>query len=957
MAAVAPGLGILAGRDRELGMLRRWLAEAVAGHGRLVVLTGPPGIGKTRLAQEVADGARRAGQPVLRGRAVEDEGAPPLWPWRRILDAVGGAGEGDGLTGDPGGARADDLAAARFRAAAAAADSLTAAAAADGLLIVLEDLHWADHASLFLLRELTAELPASRLLVLATCREGAGDTWRTALGDLARLPGLQVMPLPPLGEAAVDEILKTAGLSADPALARFVHARSEGNPLYVATLARVLAARPEAASDSDTVARVAGGSAEISHLVSSLTSGLDQGTRDLLAAASVLGTEFGAELTAGMGGGSPDVLAALAAAAARGLVTGLANRPGSWRFSHALIRDGIYAGLGEDQRVRLHGRAAAALGPLARRAPERGGEVAAHLMRAAPDQAALRQAADWARAAAAAATRGLAFEDAAGYLATALTAAEAAGADDADRAGLLIELATAQYRAGQLAASLQQAVAAAAAAERARRADLVAEAALVVRGVGHHQVALTLLGLCDRALSDPALSDPGAPAARKARLLAQRASALAELGDMEAADTESAAAMTAARAAGDPVAELDAIRARVAALSAPQLRTQWWQLGARTVELATATGQPIAAALGRVWRIDAAYALADIEAADTEIALLAQLAESTRLPLARWHLLRQQASRTALAGQFAVARDRSEQARQLAVRIQDLSGVGISYAFSAWLAIIRGDPAELQPDFVEAMADAPAIPIVRATLALGLFAADRTDEARAVYETLRQLPEGPDRDIRTFGALSLLMNLIIAFRDTETAQATCDLFRPNLGHGGLIGSGLVALQGSLDWPLGRLAALLGRTEAALDHFALAQAVHTRLGARPLVALTRLDTAAALRDRGGRADLAEARDLARQAAAEARRLDMPGPAGQAGRLAGELEQALGAGDPLTRREREIAELVSDGLTNRAIASRLVLSERTVEGHVRSTLAKLQLTNRTELAAWALRDPGS
>ena len=951
MADVAPGLGILAGRDPELGTLRRWLADALAGHGRLVVLTGPPGIGKTRLAEEVAGGARRAGQRVLRGRAVEDPGAPPLWPWRRILDAVGGAGEGDRLTGDPGGARADDLAAARFRAAAAAADSLTAAAREDGLLIVLEDLHWADHASLFLLRELTAELPASRLLVLATCRDTAGDPWRTALGDLARLPGLRVMRLPPLGEAAVDEILKTAGLAADPDLARFVHARSEGNPLYVATLARVLAARPEAALDADAVARVAGASAEISHLVSSLTAGLDEGTRDLLAAASVLGTEFGAELAAAVGGGQ-DVLAALAAAEARGLVTGLASRPGGWRFSHALIRDGIYAGLGEDQRVRLHGRVAAALAPLARQAPERGGEVAEHLLRAAPDQAALRQAAEWARTAAAAATEALAFEDAAGYLATALTAAEAAGVDDTDRAVLLTELATAQYRAGQLAASLQHAVAAAEAAERARRTDLIAEAALVVRGVGHHDVAVTLLGLCDRALAGPE-----GPAARKARLLAQRASALAELGDMEAADTESAAAMTAARAADDPVAELDAIRARVAALSAPQLRTQWWQLGARTVELATVTGQPIAAVLGRVWRIDAAYALADIEAADAEIARLAQLAESTRLPLARWHLLRQQASRAALAGQLAVARDRSEQARQLAVRIQDLSGAGISYSFAAWLAVIRGDAAELQPDFFEVMADAPAMPIVRASHALGLFTAGRTDEARAVYETLRQLPAGPDRDIRTFGALALLLNLIIAFRDTETAQATYDLFRPHLGHGGLIGSGLVALQGSLHWPLGRLAALLGRTEQALDHFASAQAVHTRLGARPLVALTRLDTAAVLRDRGTRDDLAQARELARQAAAEARRLDMPGPAGRAGRLAGELEQAIGAGDPLTRREREIAELVSDGLTNRAIATRLVLSERTVEGHVRSTLAKLQLTNRTELAAWTLKDPGS
>jgi DNA-binding NarL/FixJ family response regulator len=143
----------------------------------------------------------------------------------------------------------------------------------------------------------------------------------------------------------------------------------------------------------------------------------------------------------------------------------------------------------------------------------------------------------------------------------------------------------------------------------------------------------------------------------------------------------------------------------------------------------------------------------------------------------------------------------------------------------------------------------------------------------------------------------------------------------------------------------------------LEHFAQAAAVNTRLGARPFVVLTRLDWAAALSRRAGGADPAQARALARQAAAEARRLDMPDPADQAERLARELEQAIAAANPLTRREREIAGLVSDGLTNRAIADRLVLSERTVEGHVRSTLAKLQLTNRTELAAWTLRDAGS
>jgi DNA-binding NarL/FixJ family response regulator len=96
-------------------------------------------------------------------------------------------------------------------------------------------------------------------------------------------------------------------------------------------------------------------------------------------------------------------------------------------------------------------------------------------------------------------------------------------------------------------------------------------------------------------------------------------------------------------------------------------------------------------------------------------------------------------------------------------------------------------------------------------------------------------------------------------------------------------------------------------------------------------------------------------LAWQAATEARRLDMPGPASRAEHLVNDLDQAIRTGGPLTPREREIAELVSAGITNRAIATRLVLSERTVEGHVRSILAKLQLTNRTELAAWTLGSP--
>jgi DNA-binding CsgD family transcriptional regulator len=956
VAGDAPGPGELAGRERELAELLGWRSAALAGHGGLALLTGPPGIGKTRLAEELAGRAHQDGHRVLWGRAVEDQGAPPLWTWRRILGAVGGGDAWARLTegATAPGARSDELAAARYRAAAAAVDTIIAAAEAGSLLIVLEDLHWADQASLFLLRELAAELPESRLLVLATARDGAGDPWRTALGDLSRLPAGRRLRLAALNEAALAAIMKAAGVTMTPALSRMVRARSDGNPLYVTTLARLLAREPGCLADERALSRVVGSSAEVSGLVRSLLRGLDDGAAAVLAAASVLGEVFDPALVAAVGQPAGEVTSALAAAQQRGLVSPLLGRPGSWRFTHALVRDGIYADIPEDQRIWLHQRAAAALEPRARQAPGRGGEVAAHLLLAAPGPAALRQASGWACAAAAAATAALAFEDAARYLTTALAAADGAGAAGdaaagAERAVLLIDLATAEYRAGQFADSLAHAVAAADTAGPAGRPDLVAGAALVLRGVGHAAVATTLLDLCDRALAAGACPD-----GLRARLLAQRASALAELADLAAADTESAAAMAAAEAAGDPVAELDAIRARVAALAAPQHRAERLRLGTRAIQLATTTGQPLAVVLGRKWRIDAAYQLADLDAVDAEIGQIAQLAEATRLPLIRWHLLRQQASRAALAGRFAEARTQSWAAYRLAVRLQDPSGAGLSYSFAVLLAALRGEPSDVPADFLEVTAGFAAPPIVRAGQALALQVLGRPDEARAVYETVRSLPGHGDQDSRNLGALSHILDLIVAFGDQDTALAAYDLMASHTADTMATGTGVVFLSGSPHWPLGRLAALLDRTEAALEHFAIAVTVNTRLGARPFVVLARLDWAGTLHARGRRADQAEALLLARQAAGEARRLDMPGPARRAEQLVGELRQAIQAGNPLTPREREIAGLISDGLTNRAIATRLVLSERTVEGHVRNMLTKLHLTNRTQLAAWALRE---
>ena len=152
-----------------------------------------------------------------------------------------------------------------------------------------------------------------------------------------------------------------------------VHARSDGNPLYVTTLARLLAREPGCLADERALSRFVGSSAEVSGLVQSLLRGLDDDAAAVLAAASVLGETFDLALVAAVGQTASEVSSALAAAEQRGLISPLPGQSGSWQFTHALVRDGIYADIPEEQRIWLHQRAAAALEPLARQAPGRGG--------------------------------------------------------------------------------------------------------------------------------------------------------------------------------------------------------------------------------------------------------------------------------------------------------------------------------------------------------------------------------------------------------------------------------------------------------------------------------------------------------------------------------------------------------------------------------------------------------
>ncbi len=345
---------------------------------------------------------------------------------------------------------------------------------------------------------------------------------------------------------------------------------------------------------------------------------------------------------------------------------------------------------------------------------------------------------------------------------------------------------------------------------------------------------------------------------------------------------------------------------------------------------------------------------------DDALVNLALIAQRSGLPLARWHQLRASAARAVVEGRFQAAREDSAQATELARASGDPVMVGMGFAHSSHLALLRGDVADLPESFwpvFDAVSPMPIMVVARAGLLLLL---GRRDEALTAYEHVRGLLDDPVVDLRWGGVLMGLADLVETFDDVELADAVAAQLTPYAAYPGVMGTTTTYFVGSASRDLGRLHAVAGRLAEAQTDLREAVRRNAALGARPHVVLARLDLADVLHRQavgsGGSGTaaaracaLAEAGRLVDDAGAEARRLDMPGALGRADTLTRAVADARRAADPLTSREREVAGLVVQAQSNRAITERLVLSERTVESHVRSILAKLGCTNRTELVA--------
>ena len=365
------------GRAAELAVLRGHLGATQAGSGRVVLVEGEPGVGKTRLAEAVAGEAGARGFVCLWSRCVEGEGAPPLWPWAQVLRAAGDDRDLAALVPDR--ARLDPQV-ARGQLSRTLADLLRERAGARPLLLILDDLQWADQASLALLEFLAADLAGARILVLGTYREvdlGVASRLATTLGVLARLPGADRLPLRGLGADEVAEMIRGySGTEPAPGLAAAVHRRTEGNPFFVAELLRL-----------DDPARLLVGPVPpgVRDVVRRRVARLPPATRTLLDTASLAGDDIDIRLVSRLCGWTTTAgLEAAQAAFVEGLLSTVPARTGEYRFTHALVRETLAGGLTPVHRARLHERVALGLLQAYGEDDRHAAEVAEHLWESLP---------------------------------------------------------------------------------------------------------------------------------------------------------------------------------------------------------------------------------------------------------------------------------------------------------------------------------------------------------------------------------------------------------------------------------------------------------------------------------------------------------------------------------------------------------------------------------------------
>ncbi len=933
------------GRERELALLGSSLDAAAAGQAGVVLVQGEPGIGKSRLVGELSRCAMDQGAVVAWGRA-DAAGAPPFWPWRQALrDLLEGLGEDPAASGlsTLGSSSERSLLEQRFAQFDEVAQLLRRVSLEQLIVLVLDDLQDADEASLLILRHVARVIRDERLLVIACLRDTGSST---VLAELAVEPAVTRVELRGLSRTDVATQLAVEGVEGpmDVDVQR-VYELSGGNPFFVAELARQL--------DDPIWAWTM--PASVRDAIGVRLQRLGPACAPVLAAASVAGPAFAVGLVAAITDRPVEWCLSACDEALRAGVLVAGPTIGEFRFAQALVRDAIEAGVGGVERARLHRRAAEALeGTHSGQHDEVLFDVARHwAVGAATSTAADRAVATrWAERAGRRAMLLHAYEEGARLFGVALQLGTAS-VDDVARCELLLRLAEAQSVTSDAPEALRTCREAAELAVQIGRPDLAGRATLVVEPVFDPEIDLAIGSLCELANAALGAEQPGL----RARVLARYAHVRDHFVDLEEARSASAEAMALAELSSEPAALEGALIGAHIVQSGPADLESRDGFADRMWALGVASGRPSCRLAASEWRFDAASERGDLGAAAQQVEEVTRWGAEIGGPISRWRVLRCRAM-------LAQARARFDEAYRLGDEaLATMAPVGYAPAFMLWSGLVSNlcHHTGITPGLVAASgitdADAgqqdwPLVGIIPTLAPVWILARiGRQREARAIYRRL-----GPASDWRALphGALftwAMGIKVGIALGADEDVATHRSVLGAHRGHHIVNGRYAMAYFGPAELWLGVAAAHLGLFDDAVADLEEAVKACAANGADGFHAEAQYELATALVRRGGSGDRQRARTVLREVTPRLTALGMAPLRVQAEELWTQLD--TDASTVLTRREHQVAELVAAGLTNREIASRLFLSERTAQNHVQHILDKLRLPNRSQIAVWVMQ----